>query len=264
MTVNLYGFSCILFHFYIKPQLCNPFLVKHIVVSYSISTSNHNFAMCKHHKHGVVSYSISTSNHNCTRLSSLPPVVVSYSISTSNHNSNEIHITVKMLYLIPFLHQTTTSSRMKARGICCILFHFYIKPQQMWLTSMSSLSCILFHFYIKPQLPHFAHNGKRSCILFHFYIKPQLTCGCAFLVTGCILFHFYIKPQLARLGIEQGSVVSYSISTSNHNSLPLITFLPLVVSYSISTSNHNLLLIPCLKNELYLIPFLHQTTTDER
>ena len=57
---------------------------------------------------------------------------------------------------------------------------------------------------------------------------------------GCILFHFYIKPQpVAEFGPEH-FVVSYSISTSNHNTAKIKTFLRKVVSYSISTSNHNL------------------------
>ena len=33
------------------------------------------------------------------------------------------------LYLIEILHQTTTSSRARARLLCCILSKFYIKPQ---------------------------------------------------------------------------------------------------------------------------------------
>ena len=34
--------SCILFHFYIKPQPTNGYFAIQPVVSYSISTSNHN------------------------------------------------------------------------------------------------------------------------------------------------------------------------------------------------------------------------------
>ena len=56
---------------------------------------------------------------------------------------------------------------------------------------------------------------------------------------SCILFHFYIKPQLEIWVLRREQVVSYSISTSNHNKL-----------------SENLGFIG-----LYLIPFLHQTTT---
>ena len=99
------------------------------------------------------------------------------------------------------------------------------------------------------------------CILFHFYIKPQLRRITCLDWRGCILFHFYIKPQLDKVWLPETYVVSYSISTSNHNnSLPF-------------KSNRVLYLIPFLHQTttgvggvagavvLYLIPFLHQTTT---
>ena len=77
---------CILFHFYIKPQLSNSVFYKQNVVSYSISTSNHNLSRLKAQLFLVVSYSISTSNHNWDFMLCNQLVVVSYSISTSNHN----------------------------------------------------------------------------------------------------------------------------------------------------------------------------------
>ena len=123
-----------------------------------------------------------------------------------------------MLYLIPFLHQTTTLP---------------------WYTDISQ-RCILFHFYIKPQLDKRIGLLNCSCILFHFYIKPQLKCAMQFEPGGCILFHFYIKPQLVQIDFIQRIVVSYSISTSNHNAGLCVWQGGKVVSYSISTSNHNL------------------------
>ena len=100
-----------------------------------------------------------------------------------------------MLYLIPFLHQTTTIGMQSFSGSRCILFHFYIKPQQ---------------------------RSSQSKSLW---------------------------------------VVSYSISTSNHNHYPYGCYSSAVVSYSISTSNHNDEGVSCFGYLLYLIPFLHQTTT---
>ena len=78
-------------------------------------------------------------------------MVVSYSISTSNHNSSSCCHFIIMLYLIPFLHQTTTQQLMYEFPNCCILFHFYIKPQPKVYGTFVERSCILFHFYIKPQ-----------------------------------------------------------------------------------------------------------------
>ena len=124
--------SCILFHFYIKPQPRLPLLpILHVVsysistsnhnilpaipeplyvVSYSISTSNHNIIMLSPKVTIVVSYSISTSNHNMSFRFPSKVAVVSYSISTSNHNSLQCANNISTLYLIPFLHQTTTAT----------------------------------------------------------------------------------------------------------------------------------------------------------
>ena len=101
--------GCILFHFYIKPQL------------YGQTCLNPR----------VVSYSISTSNHNITTLSQNDENVVSYSISTSNHNKPLVLLLQEVLYLIPFLHQTTTLLAFSKTPKRCILFHFYIKPQPL-------------------------------------------------------------------------------------------------------------------------------------
>ena len=122
-----------------------------------------------------------------------------------------------MLYLIPFLHQTTTIGKTYRHRTRCILFHFYIKPQLLVVSFCSSPSCILLHFYIKPQPCNFARLKHR--------------------------------------------VVSYYISTSNHNSVDLVRGEFLVVSYYISTSNHNLTTMVKPLLQLYLITFLHQTTT---
>ena len=253
--------SCILFHFYIKPQRTARHCGTIVVVSYSISTSNHNDIVVHVGMNGVVSYSISTSNHNdgskllvfvrvvsysistsnhngvASQLKGEEVVsysistsnhnsikslitlraVVSYSISTSNHNAVAAVVTICVLYLIPFLHQTTT--------VC--------------VGAMAVFCCILFHFYIKPQLAEEEYATAVGCILFHFYIKPQLSCSIFLFVLCCILFHFYIKPQLVLVLLVILSVVSYSISTSNHN---------------LDARSMDI-------KELYLIPFLHQTTT---
>ena len=165
----------------------------------------------------------------------------------------------------------------------CILFHFYIKPQPENNPKNDRYGCILFHFYIKPQQKQSIVMDVGSCILFHFYIKPQQKQSIVMDVGSCILFHFYIKPQQAGLNPYMMMVVSYSISTSNHNTHKSPTLYGWVVSYSISTSNHNnstdrrsrrgvVSYSISTSNHnvaqtnkmgilLYLIPFLHQTTT---
>ena len=182
----------------------------------------------------------------------------------------------------PILHQTTIVGR-----VCFLLRR-----------------CILLKFYIKPQLWRGGTARVLRCILLNFYIKPQPRRARRWRSTGCILLNFYIKPQP---GVTNGgirSVVSYWISTSNHNNditavdvseLYLIEFLhqtttsvllvwlvfccillnfyikpqhipcgncwQCVVSYWISTSNHNRMFRRSISTLLYLIEFLHQTTT---
>ena len=148
----------------------------------------------------------------CTRQ-----LVVRYSVPTSNHNQQSAIVLDGLLYLIRFLHQTTTDT------------HQHI----------TQVSCILFGSYIKPQLLSSACNCSVGCILFGSYIKPQHVCTAIIRLVGCILFGSYIKPQqLYEFPVDQ-EVVSYSVPTSNHN-----------------TSN----MIP-VEIPLYLIRFLHQTTT---
>ena len=165
--------SCILFHFYIKPQH-----IVRITLNYSSCILFHFYIKPQHwfdrkYPFVVVSYSISTSNHNCVAPYLLAFFVVSYSISTSNHNSMRAMNWMCQLYLIPFLHQTTTNGSYRINKVCCILFHFYIKPQPPNVMAFLGSSCILFHFYIKPQRLLRRKFLTLSCILFHFYIKPQ-------------------------------------------------------------------------------------------
>ena len=79
----------------------------------------------------------------------------------------------------------------------------------------------------------------RSCSLYCFYIKPQHVWTYQIGVESCSLYCFYIKPQRLCLFNIRKRVVPYIVSTSNHN--------------------HDVEQTP--KNPLFLILFLHQTTT---
>ena len=57
------------------------------------------------------------------------------------------------------------------------------------------------------------------------------------------------------------SVVCYHVPTSNHNIFLVITNISYVVCYHVPTSNHNSGLAGCYSPSLYVIMFLHQTTT---
>ena len=56
---------------------------------------------------------------------------------------------------------------------------------------------------------------------------------------SCFLSRIYIKPQLVNIAFKGISVVSYLVSTSNHNLMPAVVQSEL----------------------LFLISYLHQTTT---
>ena len=214
------------------------------VVSYSISTSNHNPLPWPILAIAVVSYSISTSNHNRRGYLQRHFRVVSYSISTSNHNTFIVVLTWLTLYLIPFLHQTTTMITCSFDVTCCILFHFYIKPQpsrQMphqspvvsYSISTSNHNCMLDPiFFTALYLIPFLHQTTTSA--FHawsdnlLYLIPFLhqtttIARSKFGSRRCILFHFYIKPQQRRHRTRIPQVVSYSISTSNHNGRSIVS-----------------------------------------
>ena len=124
-------YCCILFVFYIKPQLMRTIYSTRGVVSYSCSTSNHNLHSVAWGRVPVVSYSCSTSNHNlrafdCERL--------------------------RGCILFVFYIKPQLFTFLYFNSIRCILFVFYIKPQQLVGAQRKNACCILFVFYIKPQL----------------------------------------------------------------------------------------------------------------
>ena len=100
---------CFSFQFYIKPQHPKGDIRLHKVVSHSNSTSNHNRLAGRLAFVAVVSHSNSTSNHNASQYLPFRKTVVSHSNSTSNHNCVVYKLLRYWLFLIPILHQTTTS-----------------------------------------------------------------------------------------------------------------------------------------------------------
>ena len=142
------------------------------------------------------------------------------------------------LYLIEILHQTTTSSRARARLLCCILLKFYIKPQQPFTRSRYS-KLYLIEILHQTTTPALASMPLCRCILLKFYIKPQLR----------------LERELAYC------VVSYRNSTSNHNEgEPLNTQRKLYLIEIL----HQTTTLNFIGREfilLYLIEILHQTTT---
>ena len=165
------------------------------------------------------------------------------------------------LYLIPFLHQTTTRHHPSSTKHLLYLIPFLHQTTTKLRLSLAPFQLYLIPFLHQTTTINGCFSSATCCILFHFYIKPQPFAAVLNITICCILFHFYIKPQLLPSASATQMVVSYSISTSNHNRLLrhkqpkrlyLIPFL------------HQTTTLLCQKNNarmLYLIPFLHQTTT---
>ena len=106
-------------------------------------------------------------------------------------------------------------------------------------TTALTLGCISYYSYIKPQHDPNISDSERRCISYYSYIKPQLSHVETFLPISCISYYSYIKPQL----------------------FPLVNVVMVVVYRTIPTSNHNLLMVKWRTRRLYIVLFLHQTTT---
>ena len=105
------------------------------------------------------------------------------------------------------------------------------------------------------------YAALHSCILSCSYIKPQQILLYIDTAKRCILSCSYIKPQLRSIRRYIFSVVYYHVPTSNHNTccnvhgsclLYIIMFLHQTTT-TVNTTN--------IRPKLYIIMFLHQTTT---
>ena len=123
------------------------------------------------------------------------------------------------------------------------------------------LLIFIFMSYIKPQLVDPLQIQNLGCISFYSCIKPQLRMCYHVPTLRCISYYSYIKPQPIRVVIKIFFVVYRTIPTSNHN---------LIVSLIISSALYIVLFlhqtttfcgIGGLHRRLYIVLFLHQTTT---
>ena len=187
----------------------------------------------------VVYRTIPTSNHNsCVRATSCAGRCISYysyikpqlatkamyakqvvyrTIPTSNHNKNPIVGSYKVLYIVLFLHQTTTQT---SRPIGRMLLYIVL-----FLHQTTTVSRIVFISF--------------SCISYYSYIKPQ---------------HDTYQPYIMR-------VVYRTIPTSNHNYAKLLfdfNMLYIVLFLHQTTTQRSYAWNSPL---LYIVLFLHQTTT---
>ena len=106
-----------------------------------------------------------------------------------------------------------------------------------------------------------SYRAAARCISYYSYIKPQPKITCCHNSKSCISYYSYIKPQLDRSACQCLPVVYRTIPTSNHNLeewgykrdvLYIVLFLHQTTTVKLSAS---------LTATLYIVLFLHQTTT---
>ena len=148
------------------------------------------------------------------------------------------HVQNIMLYIVLFLHQTTTFKKYSLISYSCISYYSYIKPQLY--TDSKTIGQVVYR-----TIPTSNHNPSLLLILLLllyivlFLHQTTTHNNIIQILNRCISYYSYIKPQLP--------VVMEVFRT--------------VVYRTIPTSNHNCSRYTRLSDRLYIVLFLHQTTT---
>ena len=108
-----------------------------------------------------------------TRRMTDPLYVVYRSFPTSNHNREHVRSAATRLYIVRFLHQTTTLLDGSQLSIMLYIVRFLHQTTTATDNKSSYTGCISFVSYIKPQLRLLLLLLENSCISFVSYIKPQ-------------------------------------------------------------------------------------------
>ena len=147
----------------------------------------------------------------------LSAAVVYRPFPTSNHNTNIDECQANKLYIVRFLHQTTTQKVSGIIGGRLYIVRFLHQTTTLELEGQHLKSCISSVSYIKPQ-----HKNKF-----------------VYLHTSCISSVSYIKPQLLRCASGDTDVVYRPFPTLNHNRHECSFLMMIVVYRPFPTSNHN-------------------------
>ena len=158
---------------------------------------------------------------------------------TSNHNLIQESLRIIVLYIVRFLHQTTTYQSWK------------ILHQKLYIV----------RFLHQTTTNDRGLRLRKSCISSVSYIKPQPCCCHRSCFVSCISSVSYIKPQLSWKILLNNSVVYRPFPTSNHNWTIAWNLFVSVVYRPFPTSNHNSDSYLYYFKWLYIVRFLHQTTT---
>ena len=166
--------------------------------------------------------------------------VVYHLVPTSNHNHFTMPLSEIPLFIILFLHQTTT----------CRTFGY----------GRLQLFIILFLHQTTTYTPSFRVVVWLFIILFlHQTTTPQYERT----IYRCVVYHLVPTSnhnnEVSHQFILQ--VVYHLVPTSNHNQESALPYEAGVVYHLVPTSNHNVECRALALNVLFIILFLHQTTT---
>ena len=235
--------GCISSVSYIKPQLSSGQRKGLLVVYRPFPTSNHNFLLLVLSMLLVVYRPFPTSNHNRYADYKKDMLVVYRPFPTSNHNlwknvdiSKELYIVrflhqtttsgclgwgVPKLYIVRFLHQTTTGGHLLL--LCLRLYIVRFLHQ----TTTTAPSCELFAALYIVRFLHQTTTDRDFISLFNqlYIVRFLHQTTTLFLLThwllSCISSVSYIKPQL-KLPFAFSAIVVYRpFPTSNHNARTL-------------------------------------------
>ena len=256
------------------------------VVYHLVPTSNHNH-ISNHTRYVYVVYHlVPTSNHN--RLMVLRPIVVLFIILFLHQTTTFYHQRQynALLFIILFLHQTTTTS--VSRSLSKLLFIILFLHQTttlLWkLFSMIPLFIILFLHQTTTRFTPQPHTAMLFIILFLHQTTTldllEYGCGSLFIIlflhqtttaflpspssSCCLSSCSYIKPQQGQRAANFINVVYHLVPTSNHNYCTTKPHTAKVVYHLVPTSNHNWFITFYSLYGLFIILFLHQTTTYSR
>ena len=168
--------------------------------------------------------------------------VVYHLVPTSNHNTLLSLHSMLLLFIILFLHQTTTSINFTVKGFRCLSSCSYIKPQLQ--LELKNTQFVVYHL-----VPTSNHNYRMM-----------------FPNTRHVVYHLVPTSNHNRKTLPEfyKIVVYHLVPTSNHNLAQTLASLHKVVYHLVPTSNHNSSPTLAYGNLLFIILFLHQTTTSNK
>ena len=188
----------------------------------------------------VVYHLVPTSNHNWSLVPVPRPRLFIILFLHQTTTSNELELQPWALFIILFLHQTTTLGGKSRRWCMLFIILFLHQTTTILLVEIVGHRCLSSCSYIKPQPLHYLASHGEGCLSSCSYIKPQLKIKKRGGAPRCLSSCSYIKPQPFAPSCKIHKVVYHLVPTSNHNLCSDRTDCEVVVYHLVPTSNHNL------------------------